>query len=641
MYKDIEDIKSVIASDRNLCQMLDNVDDISIIEWDGNYIYGSQSMSLYFEENHISKDKIKEIYLLGKKNVNILQNIDMLKTIFPEAIVVVPGKTWKDIKAGMLAVHNTFVVHMASCTLKSAKYIGKFNYQEKSIINETRCAYYAVVGKTGNGGLFDNTFSCYVKDTLSDFDSITWKEVNPRTPLCSNKSKVLTQLEAGSSLSNESVFSSYIDELKNGCAECTQCTTYGKAKQCPEAQMAISLLYRNGYYVPKNEIIAHQWTAKAAKQGYVPAILQTAKDECDGYGCQKNIAHAVNYLNAFAKKGYEECARLMIHIIDMNQNNNSFKHVMAVPYIVSLAESNDEEMAKKLSHAFMEEELGLPLDEEQYNYWASKIEHTPQTNKKPTDEEKYQEYLQKAEEGDLRCIELVCEEYYKGKYLPKDYNKSVEWGKKALDKGSKDVRFRLAWLLDGQDGVEPDYEKSYQLYSELAKEGDSSAMNNLGWMYSRGHFVEKNSEEAFDWYMKAAQKGCDVSMCNVADMLWNGKGVEQNQEEAVKWYQKAVDAGLDSCLITLGFSYETGKGVTQDYEKAIEYYRRAADKDNMLGFYNLGIMYYYGKGVDKNTETAIYWYRKAAAKGYVMAKNKLKELNTNWVDENGKVTNSI
>ena len=61
----------------------------------------------------------------------------------------------------------------------------------------------------------------------------------------------------------------------------------------------------------------------------------------------------------------------------------------------------------------------------------------------------------------------------------------------------------------------------------------------------------------------------------------------------------------------------------------------------MLGFYNLGIMYYYGKGVDKDTETAIYWYRKAAAKGYVMAKNKLKELNTNWVDENGKVTNSI
>ena len=75
MYKDIEDIKSVIASDRNLCQMLDNVDDISIIEWDGNYIYGSLSMSVYFEENHISKDKIKEIYLFGKKNVNIRKTL--------------------------------------------------------------------------------------------------------------------------------------------------------------------------------------------------------------------------------------------------------------------------------------------------------------------------------------------------------------------------------------------------------------------------------------------------------------------------------------------------------------------------------------------------------------------------------------
>ena len=39
MYKDIEDIKSVIASDKDLCQLLDNVDDVSIIEWDVNYIY--------------------------------------------------------------------------------------------------------------------------------------------------------------------------------------------------------------------------------------------------------------------------------------------------------------------------------------------------------------------------------------------------------------------------------------------------------------------------------------------------------------------------------------------------------------------------------------------------------------------------
>ena len=641
MYKDIEDIKSVIASDKDLCQLLDNVDDVSIIEWDGNYIYGSQAMSVFFEENSIRKDKIKDIYLLGKKNANIISNIAELENMFPQADLIVPSKNWRNIDADSLCAHNTFVVHFASTILKNAEKVGKGNKQERRIINNTRSAYYAVICKMGNGGLFDNTYSSFVKNTLTDFDPIKWVEVNTQTPFCKDRLKTLVDLETSSCLSQASTFSSYIDELKNGCSECSQCLFYKKDKQCPEAQMVIARQYRNGIYVPENKAIAYQWTVKAANQGYIPAILQMSKDKCNGYGCKKDIAYAVNFLNAFAKEGYEECARLMIHIIDINQNNSSFKHVMAVPYMASLAEANDKDMAKMLSHAFIEETFGLPFDEEQYDYWTSKIEYTPQTNKKPTEEEKYQEYIQKAEEGDLRCIELVCEEYYKGKYLPKDYNKSVEWGMKALDRGSKDVRFRLAWLLDGQDGVEPDYEKSYQLYSELAKEGDSSAMNNLGWMYSRGHFVEKNCEEAFDWYMKAAQKGCDVSMRNVADMFWDGKGVEQNQEEAVKWYQKAVDAGLDSCLITLGYSYETGKGVAQDYEKAIEYYRRAADKDNMLGFYNLGIMYYYGKGVEKNTETAIYWYRKAAAKGYVMAKNKLKELNTNWVDENGKVTNSI
>lgn len=641
MYKDIEDIMSVIASDKDFCQMLINVDDISIIEWDGNIVYGSQAMSAYFEENHISKDKIKDIYLLGKKNANIISNTAELKNMFPQANLIVSGKDWRNIDADKLGVHNTFVVHFASTTPQNAEKVGKGNKQERRIINDTRCAYYAVVSKMGNGGLFDNTYSSFVKNTLTDFDPIKWVDANTQTPFCKNRLNMLANLETSSCLSQASTFSSYIEELKNGCSECSQCLFYKKDKQCPEAQMVIARQYRNGLYVPENETIAHQLTVKATNQGYIPAILQMSKDKCNGYACEKDIAYAVNYLNAFAKMGYEECARLMIEIINNNKEYNSIKSVMVVPYIVAFAENKDKDMATMLANAFDNGAFGLPRSVIQKNYWRLQADIMEHSRPIQTDEEKYQEYLQKAEEGELRCMELICEEYYNGNYLPKDYKKSVEWGMKALDQGSKNVRFRLAWLLDGQDGVEPNYEKAYKLYNELAEEGDSAAMNNIGWMHERGHYVEKNCQEAFDWYLRAANIGDDVAMKNVANMLWYGQGVEQNLEDAVKWYQMAVDAGLDSYLVNLGYAYETGKGVAQDYEKAIKYFRQAAEKDNTVGFYNLGIMYHYGKGIDKNTDTAIYWYRKAAAKGYVNAKEQLKKLNANWVDENGKVTDKI
>lgn len=675
MFKDVEDIKDVITSDKKFCQLFDAVDSVAIVEWDGNYIDGCRAMSLLMNEGNVNRDKVLTVVLLGKRSPAIRRNKAELEELFPCAEVIIVGKDWKEAELSEYNIRHPFVIHVASTTLKEAKDLIRYNNQESRIINDSRTAYYAVISTTDGYSFFDNNFSCYVENTLDDMDAITECKTRKKTIFCEERFKSLNECEYSKKLSAHSAFSAVISELKNGCMECNQCLEYGKAKQCPEAQMVIARHFRDGGFVPKEASISYHWTKKAARQGYIPAVLQLAKYECEGFGCEKDVAHAVDYLNRYAKQGYAECRDLLIDIVKSYQDDEIFNPVVAVPYIRTMAEY-DEDMLDLLVKAFENGTLGLPIDEEQKWQYEKLREIKIEENK--TDEERYQEYLQKAENGDRRSMELVCSAYFSGKNLPKDYNESLRWGLKALEQGSDDVRFRVAWLLDGQVEGHNDYQKAFELYSALADEGNSAAMNNLGWMYSRGHFVDRDITKAFEWYLKAAEHGDEVASRNVAfnyrdgngteqdyakSLEWFKKsadkgeviamrqiaefykgnyGTEQNPELVVEWLKKAIRLGDTDSMIQLGYVYETGDGgVSRDYEKALQYYRQAAEKGSTQGYYYLGTMYLLGKGIKADKDTAIYWYRKAAAKGYLTAKRRLKELGTNWVDENNNVTDKI
>lgn len=78
-----------------------------------------------------------------------------------------------------------------------------------------------------------------------------------------------------------------------------------------------------------------------------------------------------------------------------------------------------------------------------------------------------------------------------------------------------------------------------------------------------------------------------------------------------------------------------------DMEKAIHYYKIAAEKDNSTALFKLGEIYEDGLGVVKNTSKAIYWYRKAANKGHYNAKESLKRLKSNWINEKGDIEDCL
>ena len=279
----------------------------------------------------------------------------------------------------------------------------------------------------------------------------------------------------------------------------------------------------------------------------------------------------------------------------------------------------------------------------------------------------YPLYQQAAENGIAKAQEFLCENYFRGDNpLPKDYTLCAKWGEEAIKQGCKGVRFETAYS-SSQIGM---HDRAKELYLELSSEGNAAAMNNYAcelsdykekaeWFlksanhgddygmwniakyYRNGTGVEKDIERALELFKQSANKGNKGAMKDLAHMYRYGDGVEKDGIIAIEWYKKAADKDDVDAILALGEIYSEGKLVCQDIGQSAHYYKMAAEKDNSTALLKLGELYEYGTGVEQNTHKAIYWYRKAAINGNNQAKESLKRLNSNWLDANGLVDDSL
>ena len=275
----------------------------------------------------------------------------------------------------------------------------------------------------------------------------------------------------------------------------------------------------------------------------------------------------------------------------------------------------------------------------------------------------YPLYIRAAEEGIIKAQELLCERYFRGDGpLSQNYGLCAKWGEAAIKQGSKVVRFETAY---SQSEI-GNNERAKELYLELANEGNAASMNNLGCLLT-------NHKEKAEWFLRAADKGENYGMWNIGRFYRDGKGVEQNIEKAIhyltqssikgnigamldlakiyhsgisieknyhkaiEWYKKAADKDDMGAILSLAEIYSNGDDSIRNMETAIHYYKIAAEKDNSIALFKLGQVYEYGNCVEQNIDQAIYWYRKAANKGNNDAKESLKRLNSNWINEDGNI----
>ncbi len=89
-------------------------------------------------------------------------------------------------------------------------------------------------------------------------------------------------------------------------------------------------------------------------------------------------------------------------------------------------------------------------------------------------------------------------------------------------------------------GVPQDFAKALQWYRKAAEQGNVSAQSSLGIFYTTGRGVPQDDAEAVGWWHKAAEQGHANAQYNLGFMYGTGKGVPQDYVQAHLWYNLAA-----------------------------------------------------------------------------------------------------
>lgn len=634
---DINSIIDAISNEEELIRMLPLIDDVAIIEYDGTNIDGSCAIAQYMKDNYIDTSVVARIVLLGKKNTKMIANESKLSELYPNAKITLVNKLWSELEPHTLKICNTLVCHIGMTIA-----INDYMYDQEcgngvrfvDFVNKTRTAYFACIIKNRQNSFFDNPFVIRANMRLKEFAFETGGEVCSLSNFCKDKQEYITYCIK--TLTPKDAFFQCIEEAEHGCEECNQCGNYGYRKQCPFSQRAIANFYRNGFYVPQDERIAHQWEIMAARQDFKPSRIQVADDLKNGHGCKKNIDAALEIYTSYASQiGNEHC---IDQILSIAEEESNIKRIIAIPYISQQAQDGNEDMIFKLSDAFQNAKYGLPKDMVQQKEWIQKG----------------------AENGNPRFVLAMAEmyeEHFEWKNSYKWYKTLGEIAPDSLDK-EKLNEIELKMLTNGASpyevaisgqnylygyfGVDRDVHLAYRCLKYASDNAVPFAKGLLAAMYLEGLDVEKDFDFAIELFTTAAEAGDLFSMDKLTDLHYDD---ENDYHDGYQWEDVLVEKIEDAVAEEVPFAYYL-KGHYQstgylycddDYESFVNI-KKAAELGVPKAQFELSEMYESGTGCDCDTDQSLYWLKKAADNGYYKAEGKygIKLFNDGTLLNNGK-----
>ncbi len=131
--------------------------------------------------------------------------------------------------------------------------------------------------------------------------------------------------------------------------------------------------------------------------------------------------------------------------------------------------------------------------------------------------------------------------------------------------------------LGKEYGAKKDYQKSMEYHKKACDLDKGLSCASVGDLYKKGYGVKKDYQKAYVYY----KKGCDLdngaSCASVGDLYKEGYGVKKDYQMASEYYKKGCDLDNGSSCGMVGHLYKEGKGVKRDYQKASEYFKKACD----------------------------------------------------------------
>lgn len=208
--------------------------------------------------------------------------------------------------------------------------------------------------------------------------------------------------------------------------------------EVPDAQHRLSLMYRDGRGVEKDEAKREEWLKKSAEQGYVPAQAEYA-ELLYARGDEASKAEALEFYRSAALSGNEEAKARLSAILGGYRADRDADALRA--------------FYRRLA------DRGNPLDEFRC--------------------------------GDLMLTSARGED---------DRREALVWFNKAAERGNCDAMFKVGEMLRDGKGEKKDPKKAVEWFERAAAKGHVRSQFYLGEVYYHGRTVPRDEAKALKWY---------------------------------------------------------------------------------------------------------------------------------------------
>jgi TPR repeat protein len=138
------------------------------------------------------------------------------------------------------------------------------------------------------------------------------------------------------------------------------------------------------------------------------------------------------------------------------------------------------------------------------------------------DEMAAQWYGKAATLGDRQAQLHFATMYRDGRGVTRDFKQAEKWFGLAADQGSAWAQMSIGVLYThGGDGLPVDYNKAIDWFRKAAESEEPTAEHNLGWAYEAGLGVSKDLDQAIEWYRKAADHGDESAKKRLDELSGN------------------------------------------------------------------------------------------------------------------------
>ena len=164
-----------------------------------------------------------------------------------------------------------------------------------------------------------------------------------------------------------------------------------------------------------------------------------------------------------------------------------------------------------------------------------------------------------------------CYEYGIG--VQEDLLSAVEWYTKASAEGEPNATCRLGLCYENGRGVAQSPEKAFRLYENAAKYGHPVALYRLALYYDRGFTLPTQVAYAAHLYERSAKGGLGDAAYAMALCCEEGRGVAKSPEGCLSWLKLASERGSVQGSYELGMLYYEGRAAIRNLKAAERAFR--------------------------------------------------------------------